>query len=91
MSEKRFTLDKVEQGNAILSVMITDSVTDDNYFIMTNEFYEDDIDEIVDCLNEQQATIIELKEENEQLRQFQDVKDKYEQFMKRLESGEIDE
>lgn len=69
MSEKRFLLDKVEKGNAILSVKITDSVSDDNYFIMTKEFYEDDIDEIVDCLNGQQATIQSLKEENEQLKQ----------------------
>ena len=57
MSEKRFLLDKLEKGNAILSVKITDSVTDDNYFIMTKEAYEDDIDEIVDVLNGQQARI----------------------------------
>ena len=73
MNEKRFVLDKLEKGNAILSVKITDSVSDDDYFIMTKEAYEDDIDEIVDCLNEQQATINELqaklreKEEDEQL------------------------
>ena len=69
MSKKRFLLDKVEKGNAILSVKITDSVSDNNYFIMTKDFYEDDIDEIVDCLNGQQTTISQLKEENEQLKQ----------------------
>ena len=68
MSEKQFALDKVEKENAILSVKITDSTTDDNYFIMTKEAYEDDIDEIVDCLNRQQATINKLKEENDKLR-----------------------
>lgn len=62
MSEKRFLLDKVEKGNAILSVKITDSVSDDDYFIMTKDFYEDDIDEIVDLLNEQQVTINNLQE-----------------------------
>ena len=60
MSEKRFLLDKVEKGNAILSVKITDSVSNDNYFIMTKDFYEDDIDEIVGVLNEQQELIEEL-------------------------------
>ena len=83
MSEKRFKVDKLEKGNAILSVKITDSVSDDDYFIMTKEAYEDDIDEVVDLLNEQQATINTLKEENEQLRKeldsfkpvmFQDVR-----------------
>lgn len=68
MTEKRFVLDKLKKGNAILSVRITDNVTDDNYFIMTKEAYEDDIDEIVDCLNEQQSTIQSLKEENEKLK-----------------------
>lgn len=68
MSEKQFTLDKVEKSNAILSVKITDSATDDNYFIMTKEAYENDIDEIVDCLNKQQTIIQSLKEENDKLR-----------------------
>ena len=70
MSEKRFTLDKVEKGNAILSVKITDSVSNDDCFIMTKEAYEDDIDEIVDCLNEQQSTINELKKENDKLKEL---------------------
>ena len=62
MSEKRFLLDKLEKGNAILSVKITDTVKDVDYFIMTKEFYEDEIDDIVDLLNEQQAEIERLKE-----------------------------
>ena len=61
MSEKRFLLDKLEKGNAILSVKITDTVKDVDYFIMTKEFYEDEIDDIVDLLNEQQAEIERLK------------------------------
>ena len=61
MSEKRFVLDKLEKGNAILSVKITDSISDNDYFIMTKDFYEDDIDEIVDLLNEQQAEIERLQ------------------------------
>ena len=76
MSEKRFLLDKLEKGNAILSVKITDSVSDDNYFIMTKEIYEDDIDEIVDLLNE-------LSEENEQLKCIND------QLEERLENSGI--
>lgn len=62
MNEKRFVLDKLEKGNAILSVKITDSVSDDDYFIMTKEAYEDDIDEIVGVLNEQQSNINKNKE-----------------------------
>ena len=61
MSEKRFLLDKLEKGNAILSVKITDSVKDDDYFIMTKEAYEDDIDEIVSLLNEQEDSMAELR------------------------------
>ena len=62
MSEKRFTLDKIEKGNATLSVKITDSVEDVDYFIMTKDFYEDDVEDIVDKLNE-------LNDENRELRQ----------------------
>ena len=70
MNKKQFVLDKLEKGNAILSVRITDSVSNDNYFIMTKEAYEDDIDEIVGVLNEQQDKISELEEENRQLNQL---------------------
>lgn len=62
MIEKRFVLNKlVEKGNSVLSVRITDNISNNNYFIMTKEAYEDDIDEIVDLLNKQQATIEQLQ------------------------------
>lgn len=60
MTERQFILDKLKKDNAILSVQITDNISNDNYFIMTKEAYEDDIDEIVDLLNE-------LSDENRQL------------------------
>lgn len=63
MTENRFLLDKIEKGNAILSVKITDTVKDVDYFIMTKEFYEDEIDDIVDLLNEQHAETERLKEQ----------------------------
>ena len=67
MSEKRFTLDKIEKGNATLSVKITDSVSDTDYFIMTKEAYEDDIDEVVDLLNVMNDTLVTLARENYKL------------------------
>ena len=55
MSEKRFVVETV----AVREKVITDKEKCYSY---------EDLDEIVDKLNEQQATISKLEEENEQLR-----------------------
>ena len=57
MSEKRFTVRRDEKG----AILIPNSILKDGEII--------DEKETVDLLNEQQATISALKEENEQLRE----------------------
>ena len=57
MSEKRFTVRRDEKG----AILIPNSILKDGEII--------DEEEIVDLLNEQQATIKKLQEENGELRQ----------------------
>ena len=81
MSEQRFTLDKVEKGNAIISLKISDSVTNEDYFIMTKDLYGEDVEEIVGLLNDQQATINQLQRkcfelEKDYLIETSDISDK---------------
>ena len=60
MSEKRF----VENDDGIY-----DNREEKQYKITAYEFFDCELDEVVDLLNTQQATITSLQEENEQLRQ----------------------
>ena len=73
MSENRFTYDKP-------LVAFSKGGINDN---VTGETYEFTMDTVLDLLNEQQATISQLKEENEKLKCIND------QLEERLENSGI--
>lgn len=79
MSEKRFYVETV----AVRDKVITDK---------ENFYSYEDLDEIVDCLNEQQSTIQSLKEENERLRQSVEYwQKKYEEGTETFQISENDD
>ena len=84
MSEKRFIIVKsIENLYALV-----DKEREDKEQILILSLHKEQLGDVVDVLNEQQATIQSLKEENEQLRkEHQEMLEKY--VLLKLKIGEV--